>query len=236
MEYEHLKRIIDGADSVVFFGGAGVSTGSGIPDFRGSGGLYTSDFDVQRPEEILTGRYMYRHPEDFFEYYKTHMVYPDAEPNAAHRALAALEREGKLTAVITQNIDGLHQAAGSQNVIELHGSVRRNYCTECGREYPLSYVMDAPGAPRCRHCGAVVRPDVVLYGESLDNNAWARAEDAILAADVLIVGGTSLTVQPAASLVGEFSGDHLIIINRTPTPYDCYAEMLIREPIEDVLA
>ena len=163
------------------------------------------------------------------------MIYPDAAPNGAHRALAELERRGKLTAVVTQNIDGLHQAAGSVNVIELHGSVMRNYCVRCGRRYPLAYITESTGVPRCEACGALVRPDVVLYGECLDGEAWSRAEEAISAADVLIVGGTSLTVQPAASLVGLYEGDHLIIINKTPTPYDGYAEPVIRDPIEDVL-
>lgn len=235
-KYDEIKRIIDEAESVVFFGGAGVSTESGIPDFRGSGGLYTDEDSYgAAPEEILSGAYLLSLPEAFFRYYKGNMLYPYAEPNGAHLALAGLEESGKLTAVITQNIDGLHQAAGSKNVIELHGSVHRNYCTRCGREYSLDYVLDSEGAPRCTSCGSVVRPDVVLYGESLDNAAFAAAEDAIASADVMIVGGTSLTVHPAASLVEEFDGEHLIIINKTPTPYDEYAEYVIRDSISDVL-
>lgn len=233
---DELKNIIDNAENIVFFGGAGVSTGSGIPDFRGSGGLYTSDDDVdESPETILSGAYLRRYPEKFFTYYKTHMIYPDAEPNDAHYALAELERREKLKAIITQNIDGLHQMAGSRNVIELHGSVMRNYCMRCGKKYPLSYILNCDNVPRCEICGSVVRPDVVLYGEGLDGESFGKAEEAIAEADVLIVGGTSLTVQPAASLIDLFEGEHLIIINRTPTPYDGYAEYVIRKPIEDVL-
>lgn len=233
---DDLKNIIDNAENIVFFGGAGVSTGSGIPDFRGSGGLYTAEDEAdEAPETILSGEYLRRCPEKFFDYYKTHMIYPYAEPNDAHYALAELERCGKLTAVITQNIDGLHQAAGSRNVIELHGSVKRNYCMHCGKEYPLAHILDSDGVPRCETCGGIVRPDVVLYGEGLDGEAFGKAEEAISEADVLIVGGTSLTVHPASSLVDMFQGEHLIIINQMPTPYDDYSEYVIREPIEDVL-
>lgn len=235
MEYPGLEKIIGEAKNIVFFGGAGVSTGSGIPDFRGGDGLYGTSYEGEPPEELLSRRCLAVQPEKFFGYYRTHMIYPDAAPNGAHRALAELERRGKLTTVVTQNIDGLHQAAGSVNVIELHGSVMRNYCVRCGRRYPLAYITESTGVPRCEACGALVRPDVVLYGECLDGEAWSRAEEAISAADVLIVGGTSLTVQPAASLVGLYEGDHLIIINKTPTPYDGFAETVIRDPIEDVL-
>lgn len=231
-----LKNIAAAAENIVFFGGAGVSTASGIPDFRGSGGLYTDyESEDEPPETVLSGAYLCRYPERFFAYYKTHMLYPGAEPNDAHYALAELERCGKLRALITQNIDGLHREAGSRNVIELHGSVKRNYCTHCGREYPLSFILESDGVPRCKRCGALVRPDVVLYGEGLDGGSYGAAEDAIAEADILIVGGTSLTVQPAASLVEVFCGEHMIIINRTPTPYDDYAEFVIREPIEQVL-
>ncbi len=233
---DDLKNIVDHAEHLVFFGGAGVSTGSGIPDFRGSGGLYTAENEGEEPPEtILSGAYLRDCPEKFFAYYKTHMLYPEAKPNAAHIALAKLERRGKLKAIVTQNIDGLHQAAGSRHVIELHGSVMRNYCTHCRKAYPLSYLLDCDGVPRCEICDAVVRPDVVLYGEGLDGESFGKAEKAISEANVLIVGGTSLTVQPAASLIDLFEGEHLIIINRTPTPYDGYAEYVIREPIEDVL-
>lgn len=227
------KEIVENAENIVFFGGAGVSCGSGIPDFRGSQGLYSVYRETESPESILSGWYLHRYPEKFFSYYRTHMIYPDAQPNVAHHALAELERQGKLSAVITQNIDGLHQMAGSKNVIELHGSVLRNYCTYCGKKYPLSHILTGAAVPHCS-CGGIIRPDVVLYGESLDGMALTKAEETICNADVLIVGGTSLTVQPAASLVRLFRGEHLLIINKTPTPYDRYADLLIREPIEKV--
>lgn len=234
--YLDIKRIIDEAENIVFFGGAGVSTDSGIPDFRGSDGLYTDTEDMEEaPETILSHNYLLRKPESFYSYYKAHMIYPYAEPNDAHYSLAKLERSGKLVAVITQNIDGLHQSAGSQNVIELHGSVYRNYCVRCGENYSLSHILDGEQVPRCRKCNGMIRPDVVLYGEGLDNEAFSRAEDAVYNADVLIVGGTSLTVHPASSLVDAFAGEHLIIINRTPTPYDGYAEFVIRDSISKVL-
>jgi len=236
-ELDHLKRLIKSANNIVFFGGAGVSTASGIPDFRGNGGLYTEpdEDSFERPEEILTADYLYRKSARFFSYYRKNMVYPYAEPNGAHEALSELERQGKLTAVVTQNIDGLHQDAGCERVIELHGSTKRNYCVSCGKEYPLSFVMEADGVPRCTQCGGIVRPDVVLYGENLPWDAFTKAEEMIAAADVLIVGGTSLTVYPAASLVDAFEGEHLIIINQSPTRYDDYAEYVIREPIAEVL-
>ncbi len=234
---ERLKKIIAESENIVFFGGAGVSCASGIPDFRSSDGLYSAETEYgEAPEEMLHIRYMQRKPKEFFEYYKSNMLYADAKPNAAHKALAELERAGKLRAVVTQNIDGLHQQAGSRNVYELHGSVARNYCMRCGCDYPLEHVINSPSVPKCRECGGIVRPDVVLYGEGLDGFVFAAAERAIAEADVLIVGGTSLTVNPAASLVAYFGGKHFIIINKTPTPYDSYAEMVIREPIEKVLA
>ena len=236
-DIEMLKKIIAESKNIVFFGGAGVSCASGIPDFRGSEGLYSAETEYgESPEKMLHISYMQRKPKGFFEYYKSHMLYPDAEPNAAHRALAELERAGKLTAVVTQNIDGLHQRAGSRTVYELHGTVERNYCIRCGYEYTKEHVMNAPLVPKCEHCGGIVRPDVVLYGEGLDGYVFSAAERAIAEADVLIVGGTSLTVNPAASLVAYFGGKHFIIINKTPTPYDDYAEMIIREPIEEVLS
>ncbi len=237
MNFEELKTIVREAQKIVFFGGAGVSTDSGIPDFRGTDGLYTEDNEEyeESPEIMLSGGYLRKKPKEFYRYYKKNMLYPNAKPNGAHRALAKLEDEGKLTAVITQNIDGLHQAAGSQNVIELHGSVLRNYCTVCGREHSLSFIQNAPDVPLCEVCGAVVRPDVVLYGEGLDGEAFRLAEEAIMEADVMIVGGTSLTVYPAASLVGYFRGKHMIIINKSPTPYDRFADYVIRDSIADVL-
>ena len=236
-ETEKLKKIIAESENIVFFGGAGVSCASGIPDFRSSSGLYSCETEHgESPEEILHIRYLQRKPAEFFRYYKSNMLYPDAKPNEAHRALAALEKTGKLRAVVTQNIDGLHQAAGSRTVYELHGSVARNYCVRCGCEHSPEYVINSPSVPKCSKCGGIVRPDVVLYGEGLDGYVFSAAERAIAEADVLIVGGTSLTVNPAASLVAYFGGKHFIIINKTPTPYDDYAEMVIREPIEEVLA
>ena len=234
-EWRELRTLIEECERIVFFGGAGVSTASGIPDFRGSTGLYREEREGDRPEEILHARYLARHPERFFSFYRERMLYPWAEPNGAHRALAALEQRGKLSAVITQNIDGLHTAAGSERVYELHGSVLRNYCVACGREYPLAYVQEACGVPYCTACASLVRPDVVLYGEGLDGRVFEEAARAIAEADLLIVGGTSLTVHPAASLVEYFTGDAFAILNLTPTPYDGLASLLIRDPIDEVL-
>lgn len=244
-EIEELKQILKDAENIVFFGGAGVSTGSGIPDFRGTGGLYTGGNDDlgmdgedgagEDPETILSEGYLRTRPKAFFSYYRRNMVHPYAEPNEAHYALAEMEWWDKRITVITQNIDGLHQEAGSKNVIELHGSAMRNYCVRCGKAHTLAHVLETDEVPRCTDCGGMVRPDVVLYGESLSGEAFSKAEDAIAAADVLIIGGTSLTVHPAASLVEMFMGEHMIIINQSPTPYDEYAEYVIREPIADVL-
>lgn len=236
-ELEKLRKIVEASDNVVFFGGAGVSTGSGIPDFRGTNGLYAApDAEDDPPEYLLSHTCLVHEPVKFFRYYYTHMLYPDAKPNAAHNALAELERRGKLRAVVTQNIDGLHHAAGSKNVFELHGTTSRNHCAVCGKEYPPRY-GDGKGpvtVPLCS-CGGVIRPDVVLYGEGLDGETFERAAEAIARADVLLVGGTSLTVQPAASLVGLYRGAHFILINLSETPYDGEAEFLIREPLETVL-
>ena len=235
-DLERLRLIIRGANKVVFFGGAGVSTDSGIPDFRGESGLYriVNQYDAP-PEEILSGGYLNAHPEKFYRYYKNEMIYKNAEPNSAHKALARLEAEGKLTAIITQNIDGLHQKAGSRNVIELHGSTLKNYCVRCGKMYSLSYVMDTDGVPYCSECGGVVRPNVILYGEALESEPFYEAESAIASSDVMIVGGTSLTVYPAAALVRKFRGKSLVIINKTETPYDPYANLVIRTPISEAL-
>jgi len=233
---DKIKRIVAEAENIVFFSGAGISTDSGIPDFRGNGGLYTSaDEEFDDPVTILRGEYLMHCPDSFYRYYRSKMLHPYAEPNAAHFALARLEKSGKLSAVITQNIDGLHQAAGSKNVIELHGSVHRNYCVRCGKSYSLDYILDNDGVVYCDACCGLVRPDVVMYGESLNNEAFSRAQDAIYEADVMIVGGTSLTVNPAASLVADFGGEHLIIINSSPTPYDEYAEFVIRKSLSAVL-
>ena len=234
-DYEVIKEIIKNADSVVFFGGAGVSTESGIPDFRGTGGLYTEDNEVD-PQEILTPEYMLRNHEGFYNYYKNSMLYPNAEPNEAHKTLARMEQDGKLSAVITQNIDGLHQKAGSQNVIELHGTSLKNYCVSCGTNYSLDFILESDGVPYCKDCGSFVRPDVVMYREGLNPKKFYDAEEAIYYADVLIVGGTSLTVQPAASLIDSYQGEHLIIINKTPTPYDGMAEFVLRDSISEVFS
>jgi NAD-dependent deacetylase len=231
-DIRQIQEILRNADSVVFFGGAGVSTDSGIPDFRSSDGLYSDEEDSN--EYLLSRQCLLREPEKFFEFYKSNMLYPSAEPNDTHRALAKLEADGILRGVITQNIDGLHQAAGSETVIELHGTVQENYCTTCGEQYDLDFMLNADGIPRCPICGGVVRPNVVLYGEGLDGDSFMAAEDMIAEADVLIVGGTSLVVNPAASLVSQFRGEHLIIINYSPTPYDGLAEYVIQDSLADV--
>ena len=234
-DIELLKEIIDGSENIVFFGGAGVSTESGIPDFRGAGGLYNQEEeDGVSPEEKLHISYLLENPEGFYRYYKRNMLCTYAKPNDAHYALAELERQGKVTALITQNIDGLHQMAGSQTVYELHGTVHRNYCMDCGKEFPLEHITDTEGVPTCP-CGGIVRPHVVLYGEGLSSAVWYDAAEAISTADTLIVAGTSLTVYPAASLLDYFQGEHLIIINKTPTPRDYDAELVIDEPVGKVL-
>lgn len=234
-EFDRVKRIVDEAENVVFFGGAGVSTESGIPDFRGSSGLYTGAQGDVSPEEILHVKYFMEHPEEFFEFYRSNMLYPNALPNPAHYALARLEDEGKLSGVITQNIDGLHQAAGSRNVIELHGSVSRNICMHCGKVFSQSYVSKSNGVPKCDECGHMLRPDIVLYGEGLSTDAFYNAQELIYYADVLIVGGTSLRVAPASTLLQDFGGEHLIIINYDPTPYDALAEYVLNDSVADVL-
>ena len=232
-EIETLKTWITESDNIVFFGGAGVSTESGIPDFRSTDGLYHQKFDYP-PETILSHTFFYQNPEYFFRFYREKMLPLEAEPNAAHRALAALERAGKLRAIVTQNIDGLHQKAGSKNVYELHGSIWRNYCTKCGKAYSAEFIRDSGGVPHCA-CGGLIKPDVVLYEEGLDEKTIKGAVRAIAEADVLIVGGTSLTVYPAAGLIRYYGGDRLVLINRDETPYDGYANLIFREPIGQVL-
>ncbi len=229
-----LKTWVDEAKRIVFFGGAGVSTESGIPDFRGADGLYHQRFS-EPPETIISHTYYERHPETFFEFYRTRMLYPDAKPNIAHETLARWEREGKLLAVVTQNIDGLHQMAGSKNVYELHGSVHRNACEECGAFYDLPAFLQMGGMPRCRRCGGRVKPDVVLYEEPLDADTTAGALRAIRRADLLIVAGTSLTVYPAAGFLCEFRGKHIVLINKTPTPRDEIADLALHERLGDVM-
>ena len=232
-EIETLKTWIEASDNIVFFGGAGVSTESGIPDFRSTDGLYHQKFEYP-PETILSHTFFYQHTEYFYRFYREKMLPLEAEPNAAHRALAALERAGKLRAIVTQNIDGLHQKAGSKNVYELHGSIWRNYCTKCGKSYSAEFIRDSGGVPHCA-CGGLIKPDVVLYEEGLDEKTIKGAVRAIAEADVLIVGGTSLTVYPAAGLIRYYGGNRLVLINRDETPYDGYANLIFREPIGPVL-
>lgn len=237
MKIEELKTIIENTNNIVFFGGAGVSTESGIPDFRSAAGLYTENKNVgHTPEYVLSYTCFKRDTKDFFDFYKTNMIYPDAKPNAAHMALAKLEEEGKLKAVITQNIDGLHQMAGSKNVLELHGSVLKNYCVKCKKKFDLDYVVKSKETvPLCDKCGGIVRPDVVLYEEGLNMDVLNRATKYIQNADVLIVGGTSLVVYPAAGLVRYYKGDKLILINKSKTQYDRMAKLSFNDSIGKVL-
>ncbi len=231
---DQLKQKIADSENIVFFGGAGVSTESGIPDFRSESGLYSAlKRFYARPEELLSHSFFIKRPEVFFEYYRESLVHQGAKPNAAHLALARLEYAGKLKAVVTQNIDGLHQSAGSKTVYELHGSILDNYCMACKKRYTLEFVMAAEGVPRCP-CGGIVRPDVVLYEESLDWDVMMQAQGAIADADLVIVGGTSLAVYPAAGLLRGYDGE-LVLINKTPTTYDDFASMVFREPIGEVL-
>ena len=228
-----LEKIIAESDNIVFFGGAGVSTESGIKDFRSVDGLYRQKFKYP-PETILSHSFYETHTEEFYEFYRTKMLAPDAQPNAAHKKLAQWEREGKLKAVITQNIDGLHQKAGSREVLELHGSVLRNHCLRCGKFYGVEAVAESTGIPRCT-CGGIIKPDVVLYEESLDEQVMEKALDYIAGADVLIIGGTSLVVYPAAGLVRYYRGNKLVVINRDATGMDSAARLCISAPIGQVL-
>lgn len=228
-----LKEIIDKYDNIVFFGGAGVSTESGIPDFRSVDGLYHQEYDYP-PETILSHSFYRSHTEEFYRFYRRKMLCLDAKPNAAHIKLAKLEAQGKLRAVITQNIDGLHQAAGSKVVLELHGSVLRNYCESCGAFHDAHYILNSTGVPKCQKCGGVVKPDVVLYEESLDQKTLNAAVNYIHNADVLIIGGTSLAVYPAAGLIDYFKGDKLVVINKSSTPRDNHADLLIQGAIGEV--
>ena len=239
-QLDRLQQMISGSRKIVFFGGAGVSTESGIPDFRSANGLYrrpysgASQTETYAPEELLSHT-MYRdNPELFFAFYRSHMLYPQAKPNEAHKKLAEMEQTGICRAVVTQNIDGLHQAAGSQEVYELHGSVHRNHCERCGRQYPMEYVLHSRGIPRCA-CGGVVKPSVVLYEEALPEEAVHGALEAITQADMLIVAGTSLSVYPASGFVHYFSGAHLVIINQTPTPLDQEADLVIQGAVGETL-
>ncbi len=233
-QIKKLQEIIDSHDNIVFFGGAGVSTESGIPDFRSQDGLYHQQYDYP-PETILSHTFFINKQEEFYRFYRAKMLCDTAKPNAAHKNLAELERAGKLKAVITQNIDNLHQMAGSKKVLELHGSVYRNYCMKCGKFYDFSYIKNSAGIPRCQ-CGGMVKPDVVLYEEGLDNQILSDSVRAISKAQVLIIGGTSLAVYPAASLIDYFRGDCLVVINKAATPRDRNADLLIKDPIGQVFS
>lgn len=229
-----LKDMIDECKNIVFFGGAGVSTESGIPDFRSVDGLYNQKYKYP-PEMIISHSFFKSNTEEFYEFYKDRMIFEDAKPNAAHEYLARLEEKGKLTAVVTQNIDSLHTVAGSKNVYELHGSVMRNYCEKCRKFYPLEYVVKSKGVPRC-DCGGIVKPDVVLYEEMLDDNVLKGAVRAISKADMLIIGGTSLVVYPAAGLINYFNGKYLVLINKSETPQDGKADLVIHDAIGEVFS
>lgn len=231
-----LKKLIDEADQIVFFGGAGVSTGSGIPDFRSATGLYNRENKTNySPETMLSYDFMIDHPEEFYAYKRENLHFPDAKPNAAHLALARLEGRKPNTTIVTQNIDGLHQKAGSFNVLEIHGSMQRFYCMECKRDYPADLVWEGQSVPHCPACGGMIRPDVVLYGEMLDNRLMGKVQGAIRRADLMIVGGTSLVVYPAAGLLEYFRGEALVLINRDSTPYDYMATVVFNEDLGDLL-
>ena len=230
---EQLRSIVKESDNIVFFGGAGVSTESGIPDFRSVDGLYNQKYKYP-PETIISHSFYLRNPEEFYRFYKDKMIFADAKPNKAHIKLAELEKHGKLKAVITQNIDGLHQMAGSKNVLELHGSIHRNYCMRCGKFFDAAYVKNSEGAPKCDECGGLIKPDVVLYEEGLDENVISKTIHYISQADVLIIGGTSLVVYPAAGLIDYFKGSHLILINKSATQRDSQADLVINDKIGEV--
>ena len=232
---EKLREIINESGNIVFFGGAGVSTESGIPDFRSVDGLYNQKDDYP-PETILSHTFYRHYPEEFFRFYKDKMLCLTAKPNAAHLKLAKWEQEGKLKAVITQNIDGLHQAAGSKRVLELHGSVLRNYCEKCGKFFDAEYMLHSKGAPKCDDCGGAIKPDVVLYEEGLDNQTLSDAVSYISKADVLIIGGTSLVVYPAAGLIDYYRGNKLILINKTPTARDSGADLVVQGSIGEIFS
>lgn len=233
---KELSEILKNSDNIVFFGGAGVSTASGIPDFRSSDGLYSMKLNKKfSPEEAVSHSFFVNYPEEFYDFYKTHLIYTDAKPNKCHEALYELEKMGKLKAIVTQNIDGLHQKAGSSKVYELHGSVLRNYCVKCRAFYDEKCVVSSKGIPVCEKCGGIVKPDVVLYEEGLDESVISGAVSAISAADTLIIGGTSLVVYPAAGLIRYFRGNNLILINKSHTSADSNADMVIHDSIEKVL-
>lgn len=236
MRYEEFINAAKKCRHMVFFGGAGVSTESGIPDFRSASGLYQSDYGGISPEEILSAGYFQTHKESFYKFYREKMVFPDVKPGKAHIALAELERMHRLSCVITQNIDGLHQAAGSRNVLELHGTVHQNSCISCGRQYGLREILDSSGVPHCSVCGGIIKPCVTLYGEMLPEGVFEAAADAVARADLLLIGGTSLTVYPAAGLAVYFHGDYLAVLNKTATPADRSADFVIRDSVGEVLS
>lgn len=233
-QLEQLRKWVKESNNIVFFGGAGVSTESGIPDFRSVDGLYHQQYDYP-PETILSHTFYRQKPEEFYRFYRAKMLCLDAKPNAAHLKLAQWEREGKLRAVITQNIDGLHQAAGSKAVLELHGSVLRNYCEDCGKSYDVDYIVNSKGVPACS-CGGSIKPDVVLYEEGLDQRTLTNAVRYIREADVLIVGGTSLAVYPAAGLLDYYNGSKLVLVNKTPTPRDSIANLIVQGSIGEIFS
>lgn len=233
-EIEKLQEWISGSDNIVFFGGAGVSTESGIPDFRSVDGLYNQKYDYP-PETILSHSFYLSEPQEFYRFYRDKMLCLSAEPNAAHRKLAELEQAGKLKAIVTQNIDGLHQAAGSQKVLELHGSVLRNYCLKCNKFFDARYILDSSDVPTCQ-CGGTIKPDVVLYEEGLDQGILSEAVRVIREADMLIIGGTSLAVYPAAGLIDYYQGNKLVLINKTPTPRDSMADLVVTGSIGQILS
>lgn len=239
MDSEGIKafqEIVDRSRRIVFFGGAGVSTASGIPDFRSADGIYAEEEDDLSPEMILSKSFFYLHPEKFFDYYRKHLLYPDAKPNAAHRKLFELEQKDKLRGIVTQNIDGLHRAAGNIRVYELHGNVHENECMECGASYPMEAILESDGIPRCKDCGGVIKPNVVLYGEALPKYVCIGAMREITNADTLIVAGTSLAVEPAASFLDCFCGKNLVVINRDPIPAEAQATLVMRGDVAEIMA
>lgn len=237
MSIEKLSKILKESNNIVFFGGAGISTESNIPDFRSSNGLFNEKLNVTfTPEQLVSHSFYIKYPKEFFNFYKSKLIYPEAKPNSGHLALAKLEEMGKLTAIVTQNIDGLHQMAGSKNVFELHGSVHRNYCVKCHEFYDVDFILESNGAPTCTKCGGAVKPDVVLYEEGLDDNIIRGAVDAICKADTLIIGGTSLVVYPAAGLINYFKGKNLVLINKSSTSADSKADLVINDSFGKVLS
>ena len=237
MSINKLVEILKTSNNIVFFGGAGVSTESNIPDFRSANGLFNARLNMTlSPEQLVSHTYFIRFPEEFFNFYKAKLIYPEAKPNGAHISLAKLEEMGKLKAIVTQNIDGLHQCAGSKNVFELHGSIHRNYCIKCTDSYDVDFILNSKGIPTCPKCNGTVRPDVVLYEEGLDENVLKGAIDAISKADTLIIGGTSLVVYPAANLINYFNGKNLVLINKSSTSADSRADLVIHDSIGKVLS